>query len=64
VSLQVFDVAGRLVRTLTERRLETGTHTVAWNALDRAGRPVPAGVYYYRLNTPEETRTRKLTLVR
>jgi len=64
VSLQVFDVAGRLVRTLTDRRLEPGTHSVAWDALDRAGRPVPAGVYYYRLSTPEQTRTKRLTLVR
>lgn len=64
VSLQVFDVAGRLVRTLTDRRLGPGTHSVAWDALDRGGRPVPAGVYYYRLSTPEETRTKRLTLVR
>jgi hypothetical protein len=64
VSLQVFDVAGRLVRTLTERRMEPGTHSVGWDALDRAGRPVPAGVYYYRLATPEQTRTKKMTLVR
>ncbi|HMB71463.1 MAG TPA: FlgD immunoglobulin-like domain containing protein [bacterium] len=64
VSLQVFDVAGRLVRTLTERRMEPGTHDVAWDALDRAGRPVPAGVYYYRLSTPEQTQTKRLTLVR
>jgi hypothetical protein len=64
VSLQVFDVAGRLVRTLAERRLEPGTHSVAWDALDRGGKPVPAGVYYYRLSTPDETRTKRLTLVR
>jgi hypothetical protein len=64
VSLQVFDVGGRLVRTLTERRLETGTHSVAWDALGRSGHPVPAGVYYYRLSTPEETRTKRLTVIR
>jgi len=64
VSLQVFDVAGRLVRTLTDRRLEPGTPTVAWDAMDPAGHPVPAGVYYYRLSTPDQTRTKTLTLIR
>lgn len=64
VEVAVFDVAGRLVRTLTDRRMESGAHSVAWDALDRAGRPVPAGVYYYRLSTPEGARTKRMTLIR
>jgi hypothetical protein len=60
VSLRIFDLSGRLVRTLAEGPLGYGEHAVAWDGRDRHGNIVSAGVYLYRLDTPELTRTRRL----
>jgi hypothetical protein len=63
--LAVYDIAGRLVRVLVNRRLPGGVErTVTWNGTDRAGLPVRSGVYFYRLTTATETRIRKMTLLK
>jgi hypothetical protein len=66
VTLRVYDVAGRLVRTLVERetRAASTLHRVAWNGRDESGRVVPSGVYFYRLETPRESVARRLVVVR
>ena len=64
VSLRIFDVAGREVLTLLDRELVLGPRSVVWNGLDAAGRPVSAGVYFYRLETGEERLSKKLILLR
>jgi hypothetical protein len=63
VELRVFDVAGRLVRTLASGVHEPGRHTMVWNGLDTGGRRVASGVYFYRLDAPEFVATRKLVLL-
>ena len=63
--LRVFDLAGRLVRTLAEdESLAAGEHRRVWDGKDRAGRPASAGVYLVRLETRSGVDARKLTLVR
>jgi len=62
--VSVFDVSGRLVRTLVDRRMNSGTHFVSWDGTDRDGRSVPSGTYIYRLTTPESHLTRKLVVIR
>lgn len=64
VRLTVYDVNGRLVRTLVDDHVATGEHTVVWNGLDDAGRAAASGVYIVRLSTPTETASRRLTLLR
>ncbi|MFH1502191.1 MAG: M14 family zinc carboxypeptidase, partial [Candidatus Eisenbacteria bacterium] len=49
VSLRVYDVAGRLVKTLVDTELESGgRHEVEWDGRDESGAPVAAGVYFAR----------------
>ena len=68
VKLRVFDVHGRWVRTLDHRQAAAGTHTAAWDGRDAAGRPAPAGTYFYRLDAHLgahlDTRTSKVLLLR
>ncbi|HET9012530.1 MAG TPA: T9SS type A sorting domain-containing protein, partial [Gemmatimonadaceae bacterium] len=65
VSLRIYDVAGHLVRTLVDRELAAGRdHRVAWNGLDIHDRPVASGVYFYRLEAPGASETRKLVVMR
>jgi hypothetical protein len=49
VALEVFDVQGRLVRTLHEGTLPQGIVEVAWDGRDGAGRRVSSGFYFARL---------------
>jgi hypothetical protein len=62
VNLAIFDVTGRTVRTLVSGAVHAGTHQVAWDGHDDSGRLKRAGVYYYRLRSGGETRSRLLVL--
>ncbi|TET46713.1 hypothetical protein E3J62_03685 [candidate division TA06 bacterium] len=53
VSLQVYDVSGRLVRTLAQGHFDSGAHMVPWDGLDEGGKPVPSALYFCRLRTDE-----------
>jgi hypothetical protein len=52
--LTLYDAAGRQVRVLTARgeTYAPGAYVVSWNGRDEAGRTVPGGVYFCRLETP------------
>jgi hypothetical protein len=64
VLLRVYDVSGRLVRTLVEGVMDEGTKSVVWNGRNNEGRAVNSGVYFYTLQTGEGSITRKLVLLR
>ena len=48
-TLRVFDVHGRLVRTLVDSYLAAGQRTVEWDGRDDRGHPLASGTYYMRL---------------
>jgi len=50
VSLRLFDVAGREVRTLVNGPVTAGSHGATWDGRDANGKLVPAGAYFYQLN--------------
>jgi hypothetical protein len=53
VDLSVFDVGGRLVRTLVRGEVGAGSHRRDWDGRDASGRPVASGTYFVRLNGGE-----------
>jgi hypothetical protein len=53
VQLAVYDVRGRLVRTLSSGQRDSGEHAVLWDSRDSRGRQVPAGTYFGRLRVGE-----------
>ena len=61
--LTVYDLRGRLVRTLVDG-IRGGRQSVTWDGRDRDGRSVAAGVYLVRLRTASGRWTRATTLVR
>lgn len=63
-SLQVYDVAGRLVRTFDLRAIDTDARIVVWDGRDAEGRAVASGTYHLRLTTPSERHRARLVLVR
>ncbi len=64
VSLQVFDLGGRLVRTLVAGRQEPGLQLVDWDGLDDGARRLPSGVYLTRLQAGTSQATGKVILSR
>ncbi len=64
VSLRIYDVAGRHVRTLMERQLPPGEYVEIWNGVDEQGDPVASGIYFYRLRIGKTTMTRRMVLIR
>jgi hypothetical protein len=65
VNLQVFDLAGRLVRVLVDDETVTrGRHEVVWNGRDDTGRKVAAGVYFYRLTAGPWSEMKRMVLVK
>lgn len=64
VTLTIYDVRGRLVKTLVDAGKEAGKYTVGWNGTNGLGASVGSGVYYYRLTAGKKTITRKLVVLR
>lgn len=64
VHLTIYDALGRRVRTLVAGRQAARLHAVAWDGTDDAGRPLPSGVYFSRLQTDSAMHTRALILRR
>ena len=64
VRLELYDVAGRRVRTLVDEVRPAGRHDVVWNGVDDRGRGLASGIYFARLQAGDFGQTRKLTLVR
>lgn len=65
VSLRVFSVDGRLVRTVLDLpRAEAGYHDVSWDGCDDGGQPAGAGVYFYRLEAAGKTKAGKVMVAR
>jgi hypothetical protein len=64
VKLRIFDVAGRLVRTLEDGVLEAGSHQRVWDGRTDDGRLAISGMYFSRLEAQQGVRTRKMILMR
>jgi flagellar hook assembly protein FlgD len=63
VRLRIYDVEGRLLRTLIDGTRAQGTAEVWWDGRDDAGRAVAPGVYFVRLDLRGAVETAKLVRV-
>lgn len=65
VTLRIYDLAGRLVRTLVDgRQLEAGQHEVAWTGRSDQGQVLASGLYFPRLQVGDEVRTGRVVLAK
>jgi hypothetical protein len=64
VRLRVFDVSGRLVRTLVDEVREAGLHEATWDGRDQGGRAAASGVYLYRLDAGPISQMRSMVLMK
>lgn len=63
-SIDVFDISGHLITTITNEEMAEGIHNLFWNLNDNNGSPVPSGVYYVRLCSGSFIENRKLVVIR
>jgi hypothetical protein len=64
VTVNVYDVRGKLVARLDDGARPAGTHAITWNGRDSSGSRVSAGTYFFKLEAPGVISTRKAVLVR
>lgn len=64
VSVEVFDVAGRRVRTIGLGRMPAGPARLTFDGLDDRKHALPSGVYFYRVRAGSETVTKKIVIAR
>ena len=64
VNLEIYNIRGQKVRTLISTKLASGFHTVVWDGKSDAGRSVTSGIYFYKMQNADYTKTRKMILLK
>jgi len=65
VCMRIYDIAGRLIKTLVEiDNQETGHHEVVWQGDDGSGKQMPSGIYIYSLIAGTTVETKRMMLIR
>lgn len=59
VSLEIFTIEGRLVQTLVSSQFNSGVHSIRFDASS-----LSSGMYFYRLNTENQSLTKRLVLIK
>jgi hypothetical protein len=57
--IEIYDLLGRKVETMVNKKMQAGVHQVLWDASEQS-----SGVYFYRIETGDFTETRKMILVK
>ena len=63
VDLTIYNVLGQPMRQVWTGPLPAGEHRLTWDGRDAQGQPVATGVYVYRLQVDDQTRTRKMVKI-
>ena len=64
VQLAVYDINGRLVRTLVDATLDRGHHEMEWDARDRNGHMISTGVYFIQFTAVSYRNTNKVLFLK
>ncbi len=64
VTLAIYDVSGRRVRTLVRATQAAGEHSVVWDGTDERGSTLASGIYTARLETGAQVETRRLVMLK
>ncbi len=64
VTLGIYDILGKQIKTLVNQSQDAGNKIAVWDGTDDLGRQVSAGVYLYQIQAGEFTQTRKMLLLK
>jgi hypothetical protein len=62
--VRIYNAAGQIVRTLLDGETPGGTRSLRWDGTDGQGRPLPAGMYLYRVDAARSHRALRTILLR
>ncbi len=64
VSLNVFDMMGRKIKTLLNDKISAGRRSITWDGTNNLNQVVSAGTYFYMISTSNYKSTKKLILLK
>ena len=64
VRITVYDILGTEIAILVNGTQNSGSNIVQWNATNDQGQPVPAGLYFYRIEAGTFKQTKKMILLK
>ena len=64
VNITIYDMMGRVVRTMVNTQQNAGFKSIQWNAINDAGSPVSAGLYLYMIQAGDFRQTKKMVLLK
>ncbi len=64
VKLEIYNILGKKVKTLVNSKIVAGAHSIQWDGTNAAGKLVPSGVYFYKLEMDNMVQTRKMMLIK
>jgi hypothetical protein len=64
VTIEIFDMMGKKVKTLLNSNLQSGKHNIKWNACNEKGNRLPNGFYLYKFNSESYSTTKKMLLLK
>ncbi|RME02196.1 MAG: T9SS C-terminal target domain-containing protein, partial [Calditrichaeota bacterium] len=64
LALRIYNAKGQIVRTLAQRRYVPGRHIFYWDSKNEEGRPVPSGVYFYKIQSGRFILSKRMVLLR
>ncbi len=62
--LNIYNIKGEKIKTLLDKSMPQGNHSVKWDGKNSAGKSVSSGIYYYKLKTETKTFVRKMILLK
>ena len=64
VNITIYDIMGRIVRTLINSQQNAGFKSIQWNATNNVGTSLSAGLYLYKIQADNFAQTRKMVLLK
>ena len=64
VTITIYDMLGREVKTLINQTQDAGYKSIIWDATNDYGKPVSAGIYLYQIQAGEYMQTKKMVLLK
>ena len=64
VSITIYDIMGRSIKSLVNSQQTAGYRSIQWNATNNLGEPVSAGMYIYMIHAGDFRQTKKMVLLK
>ena len=64
IKLEIYNIKGQKIKTLLDKKVETGKHSLSWTGRDQNERLVSSGIYFIKLQVDSKIRTNKILILK